>query len=190
MTAAVWYISHPAVAVDPATPVPDWSLKVEGRAVMAAFAARDEMTTIRSIWTSGEVKAMQAAAILGARLGLQPRVVPDSHENDRSATGFLPPAEFEEVANAFFAHPTESVRGWERAVDAQARIVAAFHRILADAPDGDVAIVGHGGVGTLLYCRLAGLAIARRHDQPAQGCYWTATRATTVPRHGWRPLAG
>lgn len=27
------------------------------------------------------------------------------HENDRSATGFLPPPEFEAVANQFFANP-------------------------------------------------------------------------------------
>lgn len=190
MTAAVWYISHPAVIVDAATPVPRWSLKPEGRAVMAAFAARPELAEVRSIWSSDETKAVEAAAILGERLGLAPRVAEDSHENDRSATGFLPPAEFEQVADAFFARPTESVRGWERAVDAQARIAAAFGRILAAAPEGDVAVVGHGGVGTLLYCRLAGFAISRRHDQPAQGSYWTATRATTVPRHGWRPLAG
>jgi broad specificity phosphatase PhoE len=190
MTAAVWYISHPAVIVDPTKPVPRWSLKPEGRAVMTAFADRPDLRAIRSIWSSDETKAMEAAAILGERLCLTPRVAEGTHENDRSATGFIPPAEFEEVANAFFARPAESIRGWERAVDAQARIVAAFHRILAEAPAGDIAIVGHGGVGTLLYCRLAGLAIARSHDQPAQGSYWTATRATTVPRHGWRPLAG
>ncbi|MBP0649459.1 hypothetical protein J8J40_20635, partial [Mycobacterium tuberculosis] len=68
--------------------------------------------------------------------------------------------------------------------------VAAFAAVLAAAPDGDVAFLGHGGVGTLLYCHLAGLAIDRRHDQPAQGCYWLAERATHRPLHGWRALAG
>lgn len=41
--------------------------------------------------------------------GVQPR------ENDRSSTGFLPPEEFEVVADAFFAQPGVSVRGWETA---------------------------------------------------------------------------
>ena len=50
---------------------------------------------------------------------------PGIGENDRSATGFLPREEFWATADLFFAHPTESIRGWERAIDAQARIVAA-----------------------------------------------------------------
>jgi broad specificity phosphatase PhoE len=188
--ARVWYISHPAVVVDPATPVPRWSLKPEGRAVMAAFADRPDLAGIRSIWSSDETKAIEAAAILGERLGLAATIVADSHENDRSATGFMPPPEFERAADAFFARPEDSFRGWERAVDAQARIAAAYGRILSAAPEGDVAIVGHGGVGTLLWCRLAGMDIDRRHDQTAQGSYWCAPRDGGRPLHGWRPLAG
>jgi broad specificity phosphatase PhoE len=70
------------------------------------------------------------------------------------------------VADQFFASPGSSVRGWERAVDAQARIVRAVSGI----PDSDtVAIVAHGAVGTLLYCYLAGEPIARRWDQPPNG---------------------
>ena len=34
------------------------------------------------------------------------------------------------MADAFFAKPEESVRGWERAVDAQARVAAAVDDIL------------------------------------------------------------
>ena len=41
------------------------------------------------------------------------------HENDRSATGYLPPNQFEAMADRFFAEPQASVLGWERAVDAQ-----------------------------------------------------------------------
>lgn len=188
--ARVWYISHPAVIVDPQKPVPRWSLKPEGRAVLAHFIARERpaLSAIRSIWSSDETKAIEAAALLGDALGLQPAIAADSHENDRSATGFIPPDQFEAAADAFFAHPTESFRGWERAVDAQARIVAAYRAVVAAAPAGDVAMVGHGGVGTLLYCHLAGLAIDRRHDQPAQGSYWIAERAGAPPTHGWRPL--
>ena len=47
------------------------------------------------------------------------------------------------------------VRGWERAIDAQRRIVAAVEQVVLTAPKlGDVAIVSHEGVGTLLLCRL------------------------------------
>ena len=110
-------------------------------------------------------------------------------ENDRSATGFLPPSEFEEVADAFFAAPELSVRGWERAVDAQTRIRKAVSRIVAGHGDGDLAIVSHGAVGTLLFCALAGRGIARSFDQPFQGHVWTARLPDLVPKTGWVPIA-
>ena len=63
--------------------------------------------------------------------GVPYSVVAALHENDRSATGYLPPDRFEAVADRFFAEPETSVLGWERAVDAQARIVACVARIVA-----------------------------------------------------------
>jgi broad specificity phosphatase PhoE len=94
-------------------------------------------------------------------------VVAGLGENDRSATGFLGIEEFEATVDAFFAQPQTSVRGWEPAADAQARIVRAVEQVISQAPDNDdVAIVGHGGTGTLLYCHLAGVPISRHHDQP------------------------
>ena len=110
------------------------------------------------------------------------------HENDRSATGFLPPPEFEATADEFFARPHESVRGWERAIDAQARIVREAQAVLAAAPAGDVLLVGHGGVGTLLFCHFAGVEIARRHDQRGCGCVFAVGRETRRIVHAWRPI--
>src|SRR5205085_8614781 len=113
---------------------------------------------IRWIFASNERKARDAAQILADALGFDGHsVVPDLRENDRSATGYLPTQEFEATADAFFAHPHESIRGWEPAVVAQARIVRAVEEILMRAPsECDMAIVGHGGTGTLLYCHLVG----------------------------------
>ena len=70
--------------------------------------------------------------MLAARFRIGIEVASDLGENNRSATGFLPPAEFEKVADAFFANPEESVRGWERAIDAQRRIREAVDRIVAN----------------------------------------------------------
>ncbi|MFZ5730653.1 MAG: histidine phosphatase family protein, partial [Pseudomonadota bacterium] len=111
-------------------------------------------------------------------------------ENDRSATGFVPPDPFERLADAFFAHPEESVRGWETAAAAQGRIVAATMEILQAHPGpGDVAIVAHGGVGTLLLCHLKGLPIARAHDQPHQGCWWRHDPKSGAAPEGWASIA-
>jgi len=94
---------------------------------------------------------------------------PQTHENDRSATGFLESAEFESVADLFFRHSHDSIRGWERAIDAQSRIVRETKTIIETYKGLDILMVGHGAVGTLLYCHLAELEINRDHDQPGGG---------------------
>lgn len=183
------YISHPAVTIRPDLPVPDWSLSPEGAAVMRDFCRKPVVAGVTSLHASTETKAQEAAACLADRLALQ--VVPhaDMGEIDRSATGFLPPDEFEATADSFFASPDVSVRGWERAVDAQARIQAAFRRVLAGHAGGDLALVGHGAVGTLLWLGLSHRPISRLADQPSPGHYWTADLATLVPETGWLPLS-
>jgi broad specificity phosphatase PhoE len=94
------------------------------------------------------------------------------------------------TADAFFARPDDSVRGWERAVDAQARIVAAVQAVLAQAPPGDVAIVAHGGVGALLLCHLKHVPISRAEDQPGEGGgnIFVFGRADWALVQGWRRI--
>lgn len=156
---------------------------------MQTFAGSTVVAKVRAIWSSAETKALESAGILAAALAVTSRVEPDLHENDRSATGYLPPPEFEQVADAFFANPEVSIRGWERAADAQARIAAAVDRCLADSPPGDVAVVGHGGVAALLLCKLLGEPISRTRDQPFAGCYWTFDRRTRAVTSMWKPIA-
>lgn len=166
----LYFISHPDVAISPQVPITRWPLSPRGRARMAAALAQPWVANLSSIYSSTEQKAIDGAAILAAHCGLGFTQVPALGESDRSSTGYLPLAEFETVADAFFAQPGESVRGWETAVDAQARIADAVASIAAaDATAGDVAIVSHGAVGALLYCHLAGHPISRRWDQPANG---------------------
>ena len=162
----IHFITHPDVVIDPQVPVPDWPLSAKGRARMAAALVAPWVPSIRAIHCSTERKAIDGAEILGAHLGLPFATHHDLGENDRSATGFLPREEFEATADLFFAHPTDSIRGWERAVDAQARVVGAVDRILAAGLPGDAAIVAHGGVGALLLCHLLGEPISRSRDQP------------------------
>jgi broad specificity phosphatase PhoE len=108
-------------------------------------------------------------------------VIANLGENDRSATGFLAQDEFEITVADFFAQPLQSIRGWEPAADAQARIVGAVEEAISQTPgDVDIAIVGHGGTGSLLYSHLAGLPIDRRYQQPAtNGGNWFAFDQTS-----------
>lgn len=182
------YLSHPQVQVDPAVPVPEWGLSAQGRARAAAFAREPALMAYGRLVSSAETKARETALILAEVLGLPVEVRADLHENDRSATGYLREAEFQEVADAFFARPLESVRGWERAIDAQERIVAGVMLALSEAPRTPTLFIGHGGVGTLLLCHLAGTPISRAYDQPpvGGGCWFRRT-ATAAPDR-WRPL--
>jgi broad specificity phosphatase PhoE len=183
------FITHPEVRIDPLIPVDRWRLSDGGVARMRRFVEGPVVAEVTSIWASTEVKATETAAMLAARLRLGIEVASGLGENDRSATGFLPVAEFEKVADAFFAYPEESVRGWERATDAQRRIREAVDRIVATHRGGDLAIISHGAVGTLLLCSCLGQAISRKADQPFQGHYWIAGLPSLTVRQSWKPIA-
>ncbi len=180
-------ISHPEVTVDPAVPVTQWGLSPAGRARAVRLLAMPWAATLTRVASSGEVKAVQTAQVLAGPLRLSVDVDDHLGENDRSATGYLPPSEFEALADEFFARPHDSVRGWEPAVDAQRRIVAAVTRAVVGAV-GDVAVVTHGGVGTLLLCHLLGVSIDRRHDQSGQGSWYRFDHDTGEVAHGWTRL--
>jgi broad specificity phosphatase PhoE len=188
----VYFITHPDVVIDPAVPVPDWKLSPRGRTRMDLALVLPWVDGIRSIWCSKERKAREAAGIVAAHLGVAVAELAELGENDRSATGYLPSREFEAVADRFFANPAVSVRGWETAFDAQRRILRAVDHVISATAErgGDVAIVAHGGVGTLLLCHLRQDAISRAYDQPANngGNYFAFDHQTRQVRHGWRPI--
>jgi len=167
---AAIYLTHPQVAIDPEIPVPEWGLSEIGRARVEALAGKPWVAGVGRIVSSAERKAIETAEILAATAGCRVEIVGEMGENDRSATGFLAPPDFEAAADRFFAEPETSFRGWERAIDAQARIVAAIDRALeTHDPSVPILFVGHGGVGTLLKCHLCERRIARAEDQGPGG---------------------
>jgi broad specificity phosphatase PhoE len=187
----VYYITHPDVVIGPDVLVDQWPLSLRGRERMRAMLKSPWVSGIRAIYCSAEQKAIDGAAILSEAVSIPYVVVAQLGENDRSSTGYLPGPEFESVVDEFFCRPEASVRGWERAVDAQSRIVAATMVILRSQPDeGDIAMVAHGGVGTLLLCYLKDTPISRKHDQPPTngGNYFVFDRTTLGVLHGWQPI--
>jgi broad specificity phosphatase PhoE len=184
-----YYITHPQVQIDANVPVPEWGLSDVGRARAVAMLDQPWVGSIRRIISSAERKAIDTAEILASHLHLAVEVRDKMHENDRSATGFLPPPEFEAVADQFFANPHKSIRGWERAIDAQQRIVSEVEAVLGGDEAGDIALVGHGGVGTLLLLSLRGREISREADQPAGGGnYFAYDIGARHVLHEWRPI--
>ena len=169
-TSVVLFITHAEVEIDPEVPVTEWGLSGQGKIRHEAFNPFLSELGVAEIYCSAEKKAIDGAAIAARHLGKDYRVLAALHENDRSATGYLPPAEFEKTADLFFTHPAQSIRGWEKAVDAQQRIVTAVESIDAGSPiEENLAIVSHGGVGALLLCYLQNLPISKALDQPGSG---------------------
>ncbi len=193
MTRSVVFISHPDVAIDPEVPITRWPLSGRGRQRMRQALAQPWLASVSAIYSSSEQKALDGAQILARHLVLPITTIEALGENDRSSTGYLPPAEFEHTAERFFGEPASSVRGWERACDAQSRIVmAVLGIVLSDRSDGRIAIVSHGAVGTLLYCHLTGRPIDRRWDQPANGGgnSFGFTLAPDSVDGWWQPIDG
>jgi broad specificity phosphatase PhoE len=191
MSRRFYFITHPDVVLDPAVPIPQWPLSERGQRRMRSLLSQEWLFQVDVIYCSTEQKAIDGAAILSAATGVPFHAVAELGENDRSATGYLPHAEFEATVDAFFAHPRESVRGWERAEAAQERIVGAVARIARAAPGyGPIAVVSHGGVGALLLCHLKGRSIARMEEQPGAsgGNYFLFHVPEGALVHGWRPI--
>lgn len=191
MIRTIRYLTHPQVVIDPAKEVAKWSLSSVGAARVAALAASPgSLIGTTKVISSGETKALETARPLAAALGTFTEIRLLMHENDRSATGFLPPDEFEKVADRFFSAPSESIKGWETANAAQKRIMDQVDACLDSDLDGDVLFVGHGAVGTLLFCALSGQAIDRRFDQGpgGGGCWFQFDSKDRKPLQGWQPM--
>lgn len=184
----VFVATHPEIIVDPAVPVPRWSLSDRGIARMRAFARRPGLAGLGAVWSSDETKAIEAAGLLAAAQGLPVHVHAGLAEIDRSATGYLPHDEHFAVADQAFASPNDSIRGWERIADAQARMERATDDILAGHRRGDLALVCHGGVATLLRCALLGVPISRALDQPFAGHVWRFDGKTRQVLTEWEPI--
>lgn len=187
----LFYLSHPQVNIDPDQPITDWSLSNTGWARVMGLAARRWPKAPCRVFSSPEAKARQTATILATPLGGGVTILQRTGEVDRSSTGYLPPDEHEAQADALFSNPAESAAGWERAVDAQGRMVATLGQLQRSHPTGDLLMVGHGAVGSFLWCAIAGRRISRAEDQgPGGGYIWSARLTDTgaQPVQPWAPM--
>lgn len=200
-----YFITHPDVIIDPAKPIERWGLSPRGRERMRALLGQPWLQQVGCVLSSSEQKALDGAEILLSALAVPHRVVPELGEYDRSSTGLLQPEEFWPLVDEFFRWPERSIRGWEPAAHAQARVLAAVRAAatswLASSPDADaaaLAFVAHGAVGALLLAHLSGAAISRDFDQPRPapgsppgsggGNYFRFSLGALQLEHGWRSI--
>lgn len=181
------YLTHPQVRIDPTVPVPDWGLTDKGAARVAAAVARMPAGPIHVV-SSAERKALETAWPFGAKAGTPVEVRPDMHENDRSATGYLTPDRFEEARVAFFTRPEDSFCGWERAIDAQTRILSEVGAVLSGAREDTVLFTGHGGVGALLMAGLQSEPPGLDWDRGGGGCWFSFDAGAGSVLTDWQPI--
>lgn len=185
-----YFISHPEVEISEAVPITEWDLSQKGLERLGQLLMKSWIQEIETIYSSTEKKAMTVAKCLGSKLQLPVNSMKELGEMDRSSTGFLESEEFEKTANAFFAYPEQSIRGWESGVNAQKRIVKAIEAILERTPeDKNIAVISHGGVGSLLISHLKGISISRLEDQPGQGHFFVFERKTKKLLHSWQSIS-
>jgi uncharacterized protein YhfF/broad specificity phosphatase PhoE len=184
----VIYITHPEVVIDPDIPVPQWPLSAVGAERMRLFSRNPALGGAKCVWCSTQTKAQLGARILGEALNLPVVELQELGENDRSSTGYVAPPRFWELVDVFFSRPDESVEGWENARHAQARTMQAIDHVIANSPEGDILIVGHGGVGRLALASLRGELIERSVEQQGQGNWFSFDRETRRLISSWQPL--
>jgi broad specificity phosphatase PhoE len=183
-----YFITHPEVLVEPAVPITEWSLSSDGRLRLGWLLQQPWLPEVQRVISSTEVKAVEAASAVAARLGVSHDTDARLSENDRSSTGFLEPDRFERAADRFFAKPDESFRGWETATAAQSRIVLAMRRLAEQHHPETIAVISHGAVGALLLADLMREPISRMLDQPGQGSWFSFDLDSWVAHRGWQRI--
>ncbi len=143
-------VRHSVPEVRQDVPAREWRLSVEGRQRAEALAERLALYAPTAIVSSVEPKAAETATILSRVLSVSYETAEGLHEHDRSNVGWLGGERFQVAVTDFFRRPAELVLGRETAAEALARVERAVVAALARHPCGDVLVVTHGTVLTLL----------------------------------------
>jgi len=134
-------VRHAAVTVRPAVPLRDWHLSPEGREAAEGLPSDPLWEGIGTLYASSEPKAIGTAQRIAAANGA--RILIDSELREVERGGWS--ENYRDLAVRYLRR--EEIDEWEQRDAAQRRMRVALERV---PPGGDVAIVSHGLVLTLL----------------------------------------
>lgn len=83
----VYFLRHFETEVDPFIPVHDWKLSDEGRQELMKFIR--DVPSVEKVYTSPEVKALEAAELISEEQGIELEVLEELSEVDRTGEGFI-----------------------------------------------------------------------------------------------------
>lgn len=163
-------VKHAAPTICTGLSAAQWSLSEDGRQRSVDLARSLAGYAPAVIVSSHEPKAAETAMVIAARLDRPHVLADDLHEHERANVPLMEAAEFHAAVAAMFAAPDDLVLGQETARQAQQRFAQAVDRVLAAHPEGNMVIVAHGTVISLLLAqrsRQDALAIWRRLGLPS-----------------------
>ncbi len=131
--------------------------QAEALAEELAAAAR-----LDAIYSSPLRRALDTAAVVGARLGLEPVAVEDLREVDVGGWAGLSREQVQERFPDGFARWLAGGEGWEDGESYAAmseRVLAGLHRIAESHPDREILVVSHGGPIRAIQAVAAGMEV-------------------------------
>lgn len=145
-------VRHGLPAIDTTRPAHEWGLDQAGYPAIDALRDSGRLPGDADWFSSPEPKALATARRL---TDSDVTIVRDLREHERRATEWID--DFTGTVQRAFAHPDESAfPGWEPLANTRDRLVPAVRRILAEHPDGEIVLVGHGTAWTVLASELTG----------------------------------
>lgn len=153
MSQLLFLVRHAPVELDLVVPAEHWTLSEEGRELAQRLAALPVLADLQIVWSSPEPKAQATAQPLVDLHSCTFLIHPHLAELQRGPSNLPDRVAYEAAVRRAFANPETSSGGWERACDAQQRIIKAVNEIGGQA-SGPAAIVSHGLILSLLVAHL------------------------------------
>lgn len=137
----LYLITHAHTRQQPGTNAREWALSEIGQEQAAALATLPLWSGVGRIILSSEPKTRLTVEPSIAAHKLDVLIDPRFDELQRGPT-FVD--DYVGRVAQVFAHPTQSIGGWEPAAEALARIQAGLTELKVRFPDDNLALIGHG----------------------------------------------
>ena len=154
MNNTFYFLCHAETKMDKSVPVSYWKLSKGGKKEAYELADVGMFDDIDAIVTSEEEKAVQTAAPIAKRLGVEPMCIAELGEINRDGGGFLEKDEFDKAIQVSLTNLDESHYEWEKGRDALERFQGAIDKIDSECDHKNILIVAHGCVVNLYFAHL------------------------------------
>lgn len=148
----LFLVRHGRPAIDRSRPAEEWELDPAGFDDVWALRESGRLPTAARWFCSPEPKAIQTAQLLTeAEVG----IVHGLREHVRTSTDWID--DFAGTVRRAFDRPDlPAHEGWEPLATCRDRVGTTVRGLLADHPDTDLVLVGHGTAWTVLVAELTG----------------------------------